>query len=223
VQRKRAGGLNFKRNFIGGLITIIPLGVTWWLFDFIFNQLSKFGKPVVNALSLEFRDDVPTLSRLLLEPWFDDLLAVVVIVLGLYGLGWITTRVIGKQILRALESVLERLPLVQSVYSSIKKLIGVLQTKPENIERVVLINFPHSRMKAVGLVTRTLVDSHTGQELAAVYVPTTPNPTGGYLEVVPVDDLVSTDWTMDEAINFIMSGGAIAPDEVPFGAENKQV
>ena len=222
MQRKRAGGLNFKRNFIGGLITIIPLGVTWWLFDFIFNQLSKFGKPVVNALSLEFRDDVPTLSRLLLEPWFDDLLAVVVIVLGLYGLGWITTRVIGKQILRALESVLERLPLVQSVYSSIKKLIGVLQTKPENIERVVLINFPHSRMKAVGLVTRTLVDSHTGQELAAVYVPTTPNPTGGYLEVVPVDDLVSTDWTMDEAINFIISGGAIAPDEVPFGVEDKQ-
>jgi len=149
-------------------------------------------------------------------------LAVVVVVLGLYGLGWITNRVIGKQILRAVESVLERLPLVQSVYSSIKKLIGVLQTKPENIERVVLINFPHSRMKAVGLVTRTLIDSRTGQELAAVYVPTTPNPTGGYLEVVPVDDLVSTDLTMDEAINFIMSGGAIAPDEVPFGAENKQ-
>jgi len=59
VQRKKAGGLNFKRNFISGVITIIPLGITWWLFDFIFYQLSKFGKPVVNALSLEFRDDVP--------------------------------------------------------------------------------------------------------------------------------------------------------------------
>ena len=222
MQRKKVGGLNFKRNFISGVITIIPLGITWWLFDFIFNQLSKFGKPVVRAISLEVREEVPVVSRLLLEPWFDDLLAVVIVVLGLYGLGWITNRVIGKQILQAFEIILERLPLVQTVYGSVKKLIGVLQKKPDNIERVVLINFPHSKMKAVGLVTRTLVDSRTGQELAAVYVPTTPNPTGGYLEIVPVDELVSTDWTMDEAINFVISGGAIAPDEVPFGAEDKQ-
>jgi uncharacterized membrane protein len=150
VQRKKVGGLNFKRNFISGVITIIPLGITWWLFDFIFNQLSKFGKPVVRAISLEVREEVPVVSRLLLEPWFDDLLAVVIVVLGLYGLGWITNRVIGKQILQAFEIILERLPLVQTVYGSVKKLIGVLQKKPDNIERVVLINFPHSKMKAVG-------------------------------------------------------------------------
>ena len=65
MQRKKASGLNFKRNFISGVITIIPLGITWWLFDFIFYQLSKVGKPVVNDVSLEFRDDVPILSRLL--------------------------------------------------------------------------------------------------------------------------------------------------------------
>ena len=222
MQGKRAGGLDFKRNFIGGVVTIIPLGITWWLLDFIFGQLSKFGKPVVRAISLEVSEDVPVISWLLLEPWFDDLLAVVVVVFGLYGLGWIANRVIGKRILQAFESILERLPFVQTVYSSVKKLIGVLQTKPDKIERVVLINFPHSRMKAVGLVTRTLVDSRTGQELAAVYVPTTPNPTGGYVEVVPVDELVSTNWTMDEAINFIISGGAISPDEVPFGNEDKR-
>ena len=105
------------------------------------------------------------------------------------------------------------------MYGSVKKLIGVLQKKPDNIERVVLINFPHSKMKAVGLVTRTLVDSHTGQELAAVYVPTTPNPTGGYLQIVPVDELVSTDWTMDEAMTFIISGGAIAPDNIQYENE----
>ena len=65
-------------------------------------------------------------------------------------------------------------------------------------------------------MTRALVDEKTGQELATVYVPTTPNPTNGYLELVPVDDLVSTDWTMDEAMNFVISGGAIARDKVPF-------
>jgi uncharacterized membrane protein len=102
---------------------------------------------------------------------------------------------------------------------TVKKLVGVLQTKPENVERVVLISFPTERMRTVGLVTRTLIDQHTGQQLAAVYVPTTPNPTSGYLEVVPVDDLVSTNWTIDEAMNFIISGGAIAPDSIPFSRD----
>jgi len=87
------------------------------------------------------------------------------------------------------------------------------------VERVVLISFPTERMRTVGLVTRTLTDARTGQELAAVYVPTTPNPTSGYLEVVPIEDLVSTNWTIDEAMNFIISGGAIAPDSIPFSRE----
>jgi len=69
-------------------------------------------------------------------------------------------------------------------------------------------------MKTVGLVTRTFSDAVTGRELAAVYVPTTPNPTSGYLEIVPVDKLTSTDWDLDEAMTFIISGGAIAPDQI---------
>ena len=72
--------------------------------------------------------------------------------------------------------------------------------------------------RLASLVTRTLTDARTGQQLAAVYVPTTPNPTSGYLEVVPLDELVSTDWTIDEAMNFIISGGAIAPDAIPFSS-----
>lgn len=213
---RKSGGLNIKRNIISGIVTVIPLVITWWLFNTIFGLLSKFGKPVVRALSLDIRDDAPGLARLLLQPWFIDLLAVVVVVLGLYGLGWLANRVLGRQILHAMESLLERLPLIQTVYGSVKKLVSMLQTKPENVERVVLIDFPHNTMKAVGLVTRTFVDANSGQQLAAVYVPTTPNPTSGYLEIVPVARLVSTNWTIDEAMNFIISGGAIAPGEVPF-------
>ena len=223
MNKKKSGIWNFKRNFVSGLITIIPLGITWWLFDFIFRQLSSFGQPAVRAISADIHDEAPGVAQLLLQPWFDDLLAVAIVIFGIYSLGWITNRVIGKQILNAMEMLVERLPLVKTVYGSVKKLIGVLQTKPENIERVVLINFPHGKMKAVGLVTRTLVDAHTGQKLAAVYVPTTPNPTGGYLEVVPVDELVATNWTIDEAMNFIISGGAVAPDEIPFEPKEKQV
>ena len=83
---------------------------------------------------------------------------------------------------------------------------------------MVLIDFPHKEMKSVGFVTRILQDERTGQELAAVYVPTTPNPTSGYLEIVPVDRLTPTDWTVDEAMTFIISGGAVSPDKIPFSA-----
>lgn len=214
------GTLNFKRNFIAGLLTVIPLAITIWLFQFLFKLLSQFGQPAVRAIQNDLGEDTPVLSALFRHPWFDDLLAVVIVVLAIYLLGVVAGRVIGAQILNALESLVARLPLVQSVYGAVKKLVGVLQTKPENVERVVLISFPTERMRTVGLVTRTLTDMHTGQQLAAVYVPTTPNPTSGYLEVVPVDDLVSTDWTIDEAMNFIISGGAIAPDSIPFSGSD---
>jgi uncharacterized membrane protein len=213
------GTLNFKRNFIAGLLTVIPLAITLWLFQFLFKLLSQFGQPAVRAIQRDLGEDTPVLSALFRQTWFDDLLAVIIVVLAIYLLGLLAGRVIGVQLLHAFESLLARLPLVQSVYGAVKKLVGVLQTKPDNVERVVLVNFPHSRMKAVGLVTRTLTDAHTGQQLAAVYVPTTPNPTSGYLEVVPLDELVSTDWTIDEAMNFIISGGAIAPDSIPFSNE----
>src|SRR5690606_12525242 len=97
-----------------------------------------------------------------------------------------------------------------------------LQTKPDGTQRVVLIDFPHERMKAIGFVTRVLKEHGSGRELAAVYVPTTPNPTSGYLEIVPVERITPTDWSVDQAMSFIISGGAVSPDAIPFsppGAE----
>ena len=115
------------------------------------------------------------------------------------------------------EGVFHRIPFVKTIYGSVKKLISVLGDKPKgDVQRVVLINFPTPEMKTVGLVTRTFRDKDTGRELAAVYVPTTPNPTSGYLEIVPVANLISTNWTLDEAMTFIVSGGAISPDEINF-------
>jgi len=141
---------------------------------------------------------------------------VILVLVAIYVIGLVANRVIGRRLIGAIEGLFTRLPLVQTVYGSAKKLLSALQTKPENIERVVLINFPHKEMKAVGLVTRTFTDIDSGKALAAVYVPTTPNPTSGYLEIVPLDQLVSTDWSMDEAMNFVISGGAIAPHHIPF-------
>ena len=170
----------------------------------------------MTTLSSKFGGGFPEIAGLLLKPRFREIVAVMIVLCGLYVLGWGVNRVVGKRLLGLFETLMDRLPLVQTVYGSVKKLIGALQTEPSETQRVVLIEFPHENMKTVGLVTRTLTDSQTGRKLAAVYVPTTPNPTSGYLEIVPVERLVSTDWTFDEAMSFVISGGAVAPERFSF-------
>ena len=82
-----------------------------------------------------------------------------------------------RQILNAIKLILNRLPLIQTIYGGVKKLIAALQQKLEGAQRVVLIDFPSTEMKAVGIVTRVMTEEATGRQLAIVYVPTTPNPT----------------------------------------------
>lgn len=213
---RQSGGLHIRRNLISGIMTVIPLWVTWLLLDFVFTRLSRFGSPWVRAAARSIDDSYPAIAELILHPWFQNALGVVLVVLALYLLGWTAHRVIGRRILNAVESLFDRLPLIQTIYGSVKKLVTAFQQQPGDVQRVVLIDFPAKNMKAVGLVTRTLRDSTTGKPLAAVYVPTTPNPTSGYLEIVPVDRVIPTDWTLDEAMNFLITGGAVAPETIDF-------
>jgi len=141
--------------------------------------------------------------------------------LAFYLLGWLATQVIGRRLIHWFDSLVHRIPLVQTIYGSIKKLMAAIQEKPRDVQRVVLISFPTPEMKTVGFVTRVLKDEHNGEELAAVYVPTTPNPTSGYLEIVPLKHVISTDWTVDQAMSFIISGGAVAPDHIQYSRSAK--
>jgi len=215
VEERKGRGLHLKRYLLSGIVTIIPLWITWLLLDFTFRLLARVGQPLVATLSGKL-EPFPEIAGLLLKPWFREIVAVTIVLIALYALGWGVNRVIGKKLLDSFERLMNRLPLIQTVYGAVKKLIGALQTEPTETQRVVLIEFPHENMKTVGLVTRTLTDSQTGRKLAAVYVPTTPNPTSGYLEIVPVERLVPTDWTFDEAMSFVMSGGAVAPERFSF-------
>jgi len=142
--------------------------------------------------------------------------ALVATVLAILLVGWLARRVIGQRLLGWFEAVVARIPLASTIYGSARKLLDILQTKPDGTQRVVLIDFPHAEMKSIGFVTRVIREHGTGRELAAVYVPTTPNPTSGYLEIVPVEKMTPTDWTVDQAMSFIISGGAVAPDTIPF-------
>ena len=207
-----------QRYFLAGILTAIPILVTVAVFEFFLRQLSNFGRPTVRMIAKSVGEYSPELGRWLLEvPWLQSTLAVLLTVAAIYLLGWAVSRIVGRHILALLEGLLARIPLVTKVYGSTKQLIQAFQRKPEGgLQRVVLIEFPHKEMKAVGFVTQTFVDTAQGIELAAVYVPTTPNPTSGYLEIVPSDRLVSLDWTMDEAMTFIISGGTVSPGRISF-------
>jgi uncharacterized membrane protein len=154
---------------------------------------------------------------------FQWLVAIVMALLLLHTIGAIASGMVGPRLIAGIEGLIARIPVVETVYSASKKLIGVLQQKPDGAARVVLIEFPHPGMRAIGLVMRVFTDAVTGQELAAVYVPTTPNPTSGYLEILPVSALTPTSLSMDQAMTMILSGGAVGPDKfsiaaVPAGA-----
>jgi len=205
-----------QQYILAGVLTIIPLWVTWLVFSFLLGVLSTWGQPVVNGLANLLRRPAPWLSHWVEAPSFQSVLAALWMLSVLYVVGWIATRVVGRRIIAGFDRMMEHIPIAKRIYGSTKRLLAVLQNKPDNLQRVVLIEFPTPEMRAVGFVTRTFKDAETGEEVAAVYVPTTPNPTSGYLEIVPVDRITSTDWTMDDAMTFIISGGAVAPDTLAF-------
>lgn len=211
---------HFRRMIITGVLTLIPLWITWFVMKLLFVTLSEIGSPVVRAASHWIRDFAPILSTWLLSPWVEDLFSVFLSLLALYFLGLLATVVVGKQVIRAIEELISKIPFVQTLYGASKKLIQSLQSDPEKLQRVVMISFPHEGMKALGFVTASLKDKDNGQELAAVYVPTTPNPTSGYLEIIPSDQLVPTDMSIEEAMTFIISGGTISPENIAYTLSN---
>ena len=193
-----------QRYFLTGLLTLLPMWLVWVVFKFVFSVLSDLSRPFLGALLAHF------------PLWAQRGVALLVTVAFIIAVGALARRVVGQTVLRWFEAVIARIPLAKTIYGSARQLLDLLQTKPDGTQRVVLIDFPHAEMKSVGFVTRVLRDEATGAELAAVYVPTTPNPTSGYLEVVPVEKLIATDWSVDQAMTFIISGGAVSPDRIPF-------
>ena len=207
---------SLQRLFLTGLLTLLPIWLTWVVVKFVFVLLSGISSPLIVPLSERIAASFPDYLGWIKVEWMQDITALLATLLVILLVGILSRRVIGQQLLRWFGAVIRRIPLASIIYDSAKKLLDILQTKPGSTQRVVLIDFPHRDMKSIGLVTRVLKEQGSGRELAAVYVPTTPNPTSGYLEIVPVELLTPTDWTVDQAMSFIISGGAVAPDSVPF-------
>ncbi|GHH51791.1 MULTISPECIES: DUF502 domain-containing protein [Gammaproteobacteria] len=207
---------SLQRVFLTGLLTLLPVWLTWVVVKFVFVLLSGISSPWVVPLSARIAASFPGSLDWIEALWVQNTIALLATLLAILLVGYLSRKVIGQRLLRWFEAVMRRIPLASIVYDSARKLLDILQTQPGSTQRVVLIDFPHRDMKSVGLVTRVIREHGTGRELAAVYVPTTPNPTSGYLEIVPVELLTPTDWSVDQAMSFIISGGAVSPETVPF-------
>lgn len=222
MSKKKHHGFHLKANLIAGVLTIIPILVVWVVLTFVFEVLFRVGAPMERALVDAVTRVAPSAEPILTNQLFEWFVAIIVALLLIYAIGAAASHVVGDRLIALFERLIDRIPGVQTVYSASKKLIGVLQQKPGGgAARIVLFDFPYPGVKVIGLVMRTFTDANTGEEIAIVYVPTTPNPTSGYLEMVPVKNLVPTDMTMEDAMTMIVSGGAITPDNFSISPEGK--
>ena len=214
-QQEAPAHATLRALFVSGLLTLLPIWLTWVVFKSVFGLLSDLSRPMVVPLLAGVVQEHPRLAWLA-HPWSLTAIGLVATVLLILAVGMLARRVAGQRALGWFELAIRRIPLAKTVYGSARQLLDLMQAPPDGGQRVVLIEFPHPGMKTVGFFTRTLRDEATSRELAAVYVPTTPNPTGGYLVIVPVEDIIATDWTVDQAMTFIISGGAVAPQRMPY-------
>ncbi len=201
---------SIQRNVLAGIITIGPLFVTYLIFSFLLGELAKAGLPLVHLFTVIFPSDWFD------SPWLQSFLAILLTLVVLYVVGRVTSLVVGRQAFVLFESLLERLPFVAKVYTSVRQLLDSMMAKKGTSQRVVLVDFPIAGQKSIGFLTRTMSDAANGQALAAVLVPNAINPTSAFLQILPMERVIETDLTMEQAMSMVMTGGAVGPDKIPY-------
>lgn len=205
---------HFLRNaMITGVLILIPLFVTYLLIAFLFNLLSNSGTPILRwVLSVFGVDGLHWLTPLI--PFINLLIVLALIFLvGVFG-----TNIVGRRILAAVNQLVMRLPLVSTIYGAVKQLVETLHGPRRSFQRVVLLEYPRKGTWMMGLVATPRPDTFnlsSADTLLAVFIPTTPNPTSGFLVLVPENEVIDTDYNIEEAFKFIVSSGIVGRDFAP--------
>ena len=209
-----------RTRIVAGLITVIPIWVTWIVIKFVFDTMKSASEPVAEKIAKLLAQSTESRVAYTFDAymaWIVPVLAVLLTLFFLYLLGLWTASVIGGRIIHRIERLFEKVPLVKTIYRSTKQVvITVGGDQTMNVKRVVLIEFPRQGMKCIGFLTSVIKDVATGRDMATVFIATTPNPTIGYLQIVPLDEVSETNWSVEEAVKLVMSGGILSPPTVPF-------
>lgn len=196
-----------QRYIFVGVLALIPAWITILLISAILTFLREQAAPVFDQLIIAMDPGNQALHLLIAQPWFQVIISVLVMIIFFGLIGWLASLWVGQKAVRLVDMVMNRIPLARSIYGAIKGITNALEKNDSKEPRVVLIDFPMPGMKTFGLITNTIKDAKTDKDLAVVFVPTSPNPTGGYLEIVPLESLTPTNWTVEEAMSFLISGG----------------
>jgi uncharacterized membrane protein len=202
--------LECQKRFLSGLLMVLPLFITILVLRFLFNIIMGLFSPAMNYLFPET------------PAWAKFALSSVTLIAVLYLLGALTGHFIGRWFWNRLETLLLNIPLLRSIYGASRDVVRVFCSQGKTgFKEVVLLEFPRPGMKAVGFVTGVIMDE-TGQECFKVFVPTTPNPTSGFLEIVDKSMVVRTTLSVEDGIKLIMSGGILGPEAITRRGDEEQ-
>lgn len=194
--------MKIRRYLATGLLVWIPLGVTLFLLRVLINLMDGLIPTPLRPENL-FGFHIPGLGVILT---FTLLLTT----------GFFAANLLGKKLIGAWEALLARIPLVSWIYSGVKKVAEtLLSPHSQSFRKVLLMEYPRKGIWSLCFQTSSdlgEVQAHTGQEVVCVFVPTTPNPTSGFIILVPKDDVIELEMTVDEALHMIVSLGVIVPE-----------
>ncbi|OZI15811.1 hypothetical protein CAL18_17715 [Bordetella genomosp. 7] len=198
----------FKKHFITGLLVWIPLAITLWVLGLLVATLEGFVPGFLSAQSL-FGIDIPGFRF--------ALVIAVVLLTGVFA-----ANLLGRTLLEQWEALLGRIPLVRSIYNSVKQVSDtVLAPNGQAFRQAVLVQYPRAGCWTIAFLTGAPggeIAGHLAGEHVSVYVPTTPNPTSGFFLMMPRDQVVALQMSVDAALKYIVSMGVVAPPAVPAAA-----
>ncbi len=209
-----------RTRILAGLATVIPLWVTWIVVKFLFDTMRSATQPIIEhgvQWAARTTGSQPKEIPAYLE-WVVPVVAVLLTLFSLYLLGLLTANVLGRRVVLLLERLFEGLPLVKTIYGSTKRIILTLAGGSDSMQfqKVVLVEFPRPGMKCIAFLTSVIEDADTGRNMATVFISTTPNPTTGYMQILPLEEVSETGWTVEEAVKLLMSGGILSPAKIRF-------
>jgi len=185
-----------RNNFIAGIVVLIPIGITLYLTLFLIRISGKIIPKEINPNNY-LPVDIPGV---------EILMALLIITL----IGWLSLSFLGKKFFEFFNNILKRIPILRTIYSAIGQMTESFTKTDNNQKSVVLLEYPRKGLWAVGFATKEnegLIKEKIKEEIINVFVPTTPNPTSGFLLMVPKKDLIYLDVTFEQASKFIVSAG----------------
>ena len=195
-QNKRSIFAKLRNYFFAGAVVLIPIGITIYLSIFIIKVSSKLLPKELNP-NHYLKFDIPGI---------EIFIALVIITF----IGWLSLSFLGKKIIELINNVLKKIPILRTIYSAIGQMTESFTNKSDNKKSVVLIEYPKKGSWAVGFATKENkgeISKKINKDLINVFVPTTPNPTSGFLLMFPKDEVIFLDMTFEEASKFIVSAG----------------